>query len=109
MVRAVIACSLLVFQGHLLWVAELHRHETEESLPLRTASLREGRQRPFPALEAGLFCTACQIVRHSAVRPAASALEPKPASSITFRPAVPPTGLYSHQPAVAYGRAPPLL
>ncbi len=104
--RAVTTCCVLLAQVHLLWVAVLHRHEAV-TVPVGATTVREVARHPQPAVESGVLCTACQIVRQSAARPAAGTPTPEPAAAVSLRPVVPSNEFYSYERTVVYGRAPP--
>lgn len=106
--RIVTTALVVLAQLHLLWVAALHHHEAI-SVPWQAAEV-EGCEPHFHAAPAdsGLFCTACQIVRHGAVRPAQGARAPQPEDASISHPLVASGTFYSHQPTAIFGRAPPL-
>ena len=106
-VRTHAAWLLLLAQISLLWLAVLHRHQ-EEAVSARATAVHGGGQWPQPTLETGLICTACQIVRHSAARPALGTPAPNPAASTSLGVTADPSELILRQPSVVYGRAPPL-
>lgn len=100
------ACLVLLAQVNLLWVAALHFHE-EEGLAVRGAPTYSGDPHSQPALERGLLCTPCQIVRNGAARPTLGTPAPSPATSTSITFAVDPGEFAFHRPTVTYGRAPP--
>jgi hypothetical protein len=100
------ACLVLLAQVNLLWVAALHCHE-EEGLAARGAPTYSGDLHSQPALERGLLCTPCQIVRNGAARPALGTPAPSAAASTSITFAVDPGEFAFHRPFVSYGRAPP--
>jgi len=100
--------SLVLLQVHLACVAVLHHHgETATWWHAPWVSGCGAQQ--SPAVGDSLPCTACQIVRHGAVRPATATAIFQPAVSVPL-PARMTQGIYrSLQPAISYGRAPPLI
>jgi hypothetical protein len=108
LLRTSLTGLLVLLQVHLVWIGELHRHSFAEALPPSTTSLREGSQQPAPVVDTELLCTACQVVQHSAARPAISTPTPGPVAAVSFRPTVASSDFNSHQPNIQYGRAPPL-
>jgi len=100
--------SLVLLQVHLVCVAILHHHgETETRWHAPWVSGCGTQQ--SPAAGNSLPCTACQIVRHSAVQPATAMAVFQPAVSVPFPPRL-TQGIYcSVRPAISYGRAPPLI
>ena len=74
----------LVAQVHLLWVAMRHCHEAM-TFPKSPTTVGKDGGLPKP-LEPGILCTACQILRQNASRPAAGRPTPKPALSVSFHP-----------------------
>jgi hypothetical protein len=99
---------VVLAQFHLLWVAVLHQHEAI-SVPGQVAAV-EGCQPQLHtgAADSSLFCTACQIVRHGAARPAQGTAAPQPEDASISRPVISSGTFYSHQPTSLFGRAPPL-
>jgi len=98
-------------QLHLLLVLVLHHHILPAFSPeLSTAPARVGQANTpsHPANGEQGYCTACQILRHGAVRPSLG--NPTPQRSLVapllaLRSA---TVVLTAQPAAWYGRAPPL-
>jgi hypothetical protein len=99
---------LVVLQVHLLCITIFHRHE-ETQVPWHIHCIHEGESQQSPSVESSVLCTACQIVRNSAFRPAAVA----PLLSAALTVALPQRTATSHyhslRPAIWYGRAPPVL
>jgi hypothetical protein len=99
--------SLMLLQVHFLWVAVLHHHEVIFSASAGNV-VRSAWVQQQPMADSAVFCTACQIVRNNAVRPAVAVPAPRPDLFLPLRPANRTNGLESYQPAVSYARAPPL-
>jgi len=107
---------VLSAQAHLLWVAALHRHEafygSAGDLTMRDASVRGLSLRALPPRPARSddrpLCTACQIARHSAFRPAAGIVADIPVDSDLLGFQSPPSYRAAFSPGRVYGRAPPL-
>jgi hypothetical protein len=99
--------SLMLLQVHLLWVSVLHHHEMVFS-PSAGNVVRTAPVQQPPLADSAVFCTACQVVRQNAVRPAVAAAAPRPNLFLPLHPANRTSGLESYQPAVSYARAPPL-
>lgn len=106
--RAATTLCLVLFQVNLLWVAALHRHETDGTAAPEATALRRASRPQQPAAESPLLCTACQIVRHAAARTATGATAPEAQGSVFFLSGVALSAFHSHQPTALYGRAPPL-
>lgn len=106
--QGAIALLLLLLQANLLLVAELHRHGAMEVRAAGTSTVREESHQPLPIVEQKLLCTVCQIVRHCAALPTKGNPAPKPAACLAFRAPLHSSAFHSHQPAMVYGRAPPL-
>jgi hypothetical protein len=106
--RALVCACLAWLQVNLLWVAALHRHG-EIEIPLGTpATFQGGNHQPQPPVEGWVICSACQIVRHSAARPASSTPTVQTEAGSLFSPVVVPLDFPFFHPAALYGRAPPL-
>ncbi len=105
--RSIIIWAMMTLQVHLLLVAALHHHGSM-GLSQSAATLQANHQVSTPALNDGLLCTACQIVRHNAVRPALTTPIPELAAATPM----PRTFAISHYhlliATAANGRAPPL-
>jgi len=102
---------LAAMQLHLLLVLALHHHVLPEvSLEFSTTTVMIGqmdRQSP-PAGGEQRYCTACQILRHGAVRPSLGNPTPQRSSAAPLLALRAATVVYTTQPAAWYGRAPPL-
>jgi hypothetical protein len=102
---------LAVMQLHLLMVLVLHHHVLRGialEFSQATTSLGQTEKPSRPAGSEQGFCTACQILRHSAVRPSLGSPAPHRSSIAPFLgPRFVPVVL-SAQPSPCYGRAPPL-
>jgi hypothetical protein len=110
--RAATTWLLAAMQLHLLLVLALHHHILPTfSLGLSTtttATVSQTHSPPQPANGEQRYCTACQILRHGAVRPSLG--NPTPHRS-TVRPLLAPraaTDILTAQLSAWYGRAPPL-
>ncbi|MBZ5563416.1 MAG: hypothetical protein LAP13_13470 [Acidobacteriia bacterium] len=67
--QPVTTLALMALQIHLLVVPVLHHHG-EELFLSAPATVRAGNHTPHPTAGNGARCSACQIVRHNAIRPA---------------------------------------
>lgn len=106
--RTLSTALVVLAQFHLLWVAVLHRHEAV-TVPGQVAGVEAYQPHLHTGTaDSGLFCTACQIVRHSAARPAQGTRAPEPEDASISRPVISSSRFYSHQPTALFGRAPPL-
>ena len=109
--RAATTWLLAAMQMHLLLVLALHHHILPEfSLELSTTTVKIGQtdRQSQPANGEQRYCTACQILRHGAVRPSLG--NPTPHRS-TVTPLLAPraaTDVLTAQSSAWYGRAPPL-
>jgi len=106
--QTAIVGALLLLQMNLLWVAALHHHAELDVLPRTAAALHARNKQPAPAAESGVLCTACQIARHGAARPAATASPTEPEAATFLGAVVRPIPFHSCQLHVVCGRAPPL-
>ncbi len=102
-----VVAALMALQIHLLVVPVLHHHG-EELLGPGPATLRAGNHTPHPRAGNGARCSACQIVRHNAARPALSS----PALEVTLAAPLPREFAFfryhSLRSEAVFGRAPPL-
>ena len=99
---------LALFQVNLLWVVAPHRHETLGTSAPHPTAVRRASQAKQSVVENGLFCTACQIVRHAAARPAPGATAPEARGAVSVLAAFSFSLLHSLRLTTLYGRAPPL-
>jgi len=100
--------SLVLLQVHLACISIFHRHG-EMATRWHAPWVSGCGIQQSPAAGDTLPCTACQIVRHSAVRPATATVVFQPAVSVPLPPRL-TQGIYrSLRPAISYGRAPPLI
>lgn len=105
--RVAAILSLALFQINLLWVAALHHHE-QLTAPRHAPAAVEGSDSPQgPVVDNGVLCTACQIVRHAAARPATGAVAPESRGSISLVNVSSLNVSHSYRPSARYGRAPP--
>ena len=98
-------------QLHLLVVLVLHHHIVPEvSLELSTATTTVGQtdRHSQPAGGEQGYCTACQILRHSAVRPSLGNPTPHRSLVAPFLMPLSAAVIVSSRPAAWHGRAPPL-
>jgi hypothetical protein len=100
--------SLVLLQVHLVWVAILHHHG-ETATRWHAPWVSGCGAQPSPAAGNSLPCTACQIVRHSAVQPATATAVFQPVVSVYLALCLTHNNYGSLQPASTYGRAPPLV
>ena len=102
---------LAVLQLHLLLVLVLHHHVLPgialEFSSTPTTVGQAGRQSQPVGGEQG-YCEACQILRHSAVRPALGSPTPHRSSVAPLLPSLSAAVVFSSQSSPWYGRAPPL-
>jgi hypothetical protein len=90
----------------LLWVAVLHHHDALASSAV-PSSLHSASQSKQATAEGRLICAVCQIVRHNALQPAMGAATPMPVLTTRLRRIILAGDIYSYDPAVVFGRAPP--
>ena len=102
-----ITCALALLQVHIFWVTLFHHHDSLP-LPLQSSTVQQGSADMPLEVEASLFCTACQIMRHSAAQPALAFQLPAPATLVPFLPKGVLIKIHSIQPDAFNGRAPPL-
>ena len=105
--RPAFTSALVLLQVHLFLLTVFHHHDSD-LLQKRPATVGQGRFHTPPTVDAALVCTACQIIRHSAMRPSVGPQAPQVASAVPLRLAVPRDYLPSLQKIAAFGRAPPL-
>jgi len=106
--QAAVVGTLLLLQVNLLWVAALHHHAGLDVLPRTAAAIHAGNRQAAPAAESGVLCTACQIARHDAARPVATASAPEPEAAVFLGAVARPIRFHARQPNAICGRAPPL-
>ena len=106
-VKVATTLCLALFQVNLLWVVALHRHETLGTSAPHSMAVRRASQAQQLVVENGLLCTACQIVRHSAARPAQGAAAPEIRGAVSVLAAFSFSIFHSLRPTTLYGRAPP--
>ena len=102
---------LALMQLHLLVVLVLHHHLLPRlSLELSAATTTVGQadRQSQPAGSEQSYCTACQILRHGAVRPSLGNPTPHRTSVAPFLMPLSAAVLVSARPAAWHGRAPPL-
>jgi hypothetical protein len=103
---------LAVMQLHLLVVLVLHHHVLSGNLLALTnkvpASIGQTGRHSHPAGEEQGYCTGCQILRHSAVRPSLGNPTPHRSSIAPLRSPLASRIVFSAQAAAWHGRAPPL-
>jgi hypothetical protein len=102
---------LAVMQLHLLVVLVLHHHVLQgSSLGFSRAATSVGQtDRQSQPVGAGQgYCTACQILRHSAVRPSLGNPTPHRSSVAPLLATLSAAVVLSARPAPWHGRAPPL-
>ena len=104
--RTVAPYALVLLQVHLFGVTMLHHHS--ETPIAGHAPWVQAQVQQLPTAENGLPCTACQIVRQSAVQPATDVVVFQPAASAPLPPSLTHRFYRSLQPAISFGRAPPL-
>jgi len=106
--RCAISFALLLVQVNLLWAAGFHCHISLAFVPGHHAAIRHASRRQPSAVRAEFLCTACQIIRQNAARPAAGVWTPELAACVIFAFLAPSGRLYSQVSTLIYGRAPPL-
>ena len=105
--RAFAPSALALLQVQLLWVTMLHRHG-ETVVPWSAPQVQECELPQSPGVEGGVPCTACQIVRNSALQPATDMVVLQQAASIPLPPTLTRPRYHSLRPASSFSRAPPL-
>ncbi len=98
---------MMALQAHLLMVAALHHHGSM-GWSQTAAVLHSDNHLSAPALDGSLPCTACQIVRHNAVRPALTTPIPELAVARPMPRAFAISHYHLLVTTAANGRAPPL-
>lgn len=98
---------LALFQINLLWVAALHHHEQLTATRNTRAAVYGSDSSRGPAADSAVLCTACQIVRHAAARPATGAVAPASRASVSLVSVSWLDLFHSYRPSARYGRAPP--
>ncbi|HUZ46402.1 MAG TPA: hypothetical protein VMW54_07165 [Terriglobia bacterium] len=100
---------LVALQVHLLMVLVLHHHAIPNILP-GYSSAKVGHTNPHSHPNEGpeTYCTACQILRHSAVRPSLGSPTPRCSIATTFLAACRASKALATQPITLCGRSPPL-
>src|SRR5271169_6410852 len=107
LLRSSLTCILALLQVHLFWLTIFHHHE-ETIVSTQPATFQQKNPNSPAAVETGLVCTACQIVRNSALRPTVSPQAPGLISSVPLHLAVAHNNLRPVLRVVGFGRAPPL-
>ena len=104
--RGMAPYALVLLQFHLLCIIMLHRHN-ETQVPWHIHCIHVGGSQQSPSVESSVLCTACQIVRNSAIRPAT--VVPLLCAELTVEVAqgTATSQYHSLRPAIWYGRAPP--
>ncbi|HLY61272.1 MAG TPA: hypothetical protein VKV95_11025 [Terriglobia bacterium] len=105
--RPAFTSALVLLQVHLFLLTVFHHHDSD-FFQNRPATLSQGRFHTPPAVDAAFVCTACQIIRHGAMRPSLGPQAPQVASSVPLRLNVLRDDLPSLQKIAAFGRAPPI-
>jgi hypothetical protein len=95
-------------QIHLLWLAELHRHEASAIFAAGPTAAHENAQHTLPSSGARQVCVVCLIVRQNAARPMATLPLLKPFVASSYCPVRFFFAFDSFQPTLVFGRAPPL-
>jgi hypothetical protein len=101
------AAFFLGLQMHLLWVAVVHSHESQDSVPGAQAAFHDTRDIGSPLAAGSHYCVVCQIVRQNAVRPAVAHPAPMPVAVMRLRPGFSSADFDSQKPTPTYSRAPP--
>jgi hypothetical protein len=102
---------LAVMQLHLLVVLVLHHHVLQGislEISRTTTSIGQTDRQSQPVGAAQGYCTACQILRHSAVRPSLGNPTPHRSSAVPLLAPLSAAVVLSAQPSAWHGRAPPL-
>ena len=109
--RRVTTWLLAVMQLHLLVVLVLHHHVlpriSVELTPTATSVGQTSRQSQPAGAEEG-YCSACQILRHGAVRPSLGSMVPHHSLVVPLLAPLSAVVVLSTQSAAWHGRAPPL-
>jgi hypothetical protein len=99
---------LAAMQVHLLMVLVLHHHAIPDIVPETSpAKVGQTNQHSQPLEGQQTYCTACQILRHSAVRPALVGPAPRCAVAATLFAVCRINKVLSNQPTTLCGRSPP--
>jgi hypothetical protein len=99
--------ALALLQVQFLWVTMLHRHG-EMLAPWSAPQVVGCDLSQSPGVEGGVPCTACQIVRNSALQPATDMVVLQQAASVPLPPIMTRPRYHSLRPASSFSRAPPL-
>ena len=105
--RSIVTCALALLQLHIFGVTIFHRHEAPP-FPLQPSAIQQASLHEPLAVQGSLLCTACQIMRHGAVRPKVAFQPLASASLVPYLPQGVLIKIHSIQPDAFNGRAPPL-
>jgi peptidoglycan/LPS O-acetylase OafA/YrhL len=106
--RGIAPYVLVLLQVHLLCIIMFHRHN-ETTVPWHIHCIHVGGSQQSPSVESSVLCTACQIVRNSAIRPATVVPLLSAALMVALPQGAAASQYHSPRPAIWYGRAPPVL
>ncbi len=95
-------------QVHLLLVLILHHHAVPNISSDSSVKVGKDSRHSQPLEGKQTYCTACQILRHSAVRPALPNPAPECTTAATWIPVFHVNEILSNQPIALTGRSPPL-
>ncbi|HVA00346.1 MAG TPA: hypothetical protein VMV34_01700 [Terriglobia bacterium] len=98
---------LAAMQVHLLLVLVLHHHAIPDISFESSALVGQAHRHPQPLEGQQTYCTACQILRHSAVRPALGSPTPECTMAATLIAVCRINKILSNQPIARTGRSPP--
>lgn len=98
---------LAAMQVHLLLVLVLHHHVIPNIASGASTQVGQSHHGTQPLENEQSYCTACQIVRHSAVRPALGSPMPECTIATTFLAVCRIDRIPSNQPIALTGRSPP--
>lgn len=94
-------------QVHLLLVLVLHHHVIPDVTSESSAEVGQSHHRSQPLEGGQSYCTACQILRHSAVRPALGSPTPECTIATALLAVCRINRILSNQPIALTGRSPP--
>jgi len=109
--RAATTWLLAAMQLHLLLVLALHHHILPQLLlefSTTKVTIAQTNRPSQPANGEQRYCTACQILRHGAVRPSLGNPTPRRSLVSPLLAARAATDVLTSQSSAWYGRAPPL-
>jgi hypothetical protein len=106
--RMATVCCLMVFQGHLLWLATSHQHPLVALARAASTAFSQGSLASPSGVASELSCGLCQMVRHSQALLMIGSPALRATVSVSSPPFFSPEVYHSRQAIVLFGRAPPL-